>query len=240
MEIGIIGFGSFGQLIAKELKRDFDVFVWNRSDRSGEAKKLGVNYVPIEEAASKEIVILATSISSFEEILKKVRAHIKKGALVADVCSVKEYPVGLMRKILPADIEILGTHPLFGPDSFKFKENRKIVLCPVRIKNGKLEGIKNYLEKKGYKTIITTAEEHDAAIARTQALVHFIGRILERMDLKEKEIDVMTYRKLLEIMDVVKNDSWQLFLDIEKKNKYAEKVREEFVKNAIRLNEELK
>ena len=58
--------------------------------------------------------------------------------------------------------------------------------------------------------------------------------------MKEKEIDVMTYRKLLEIMDVVKNDSWQLFLDIEKKNKYAEKVREEFVKNAIRLNEELK
>lgn len=240
MEIGIIGFGSFGQLVADELKKDFKVYAWNRSDRSREAKRMGVGYVSIEEAASKDIVILSTSISSFEEILKKVKVHVKKGCLVADVCSVKEYSVGLMKKILPKDVEILGTHPLFGPDSFRFKENRKIVLCPVRIKNEKLEGIKSYLEKRGYKTIITTPKKHDIEIAKTQALVHFIGRALERMDLKENEIDVMTYRKLLEILRVVKNDGLDVFMGIEKNNRHAKKVREEFVKNTIKLNEELR
>lgn len=240
IKIGIIGFGSFGQLIAKELKRDFYVYVWNRGNREKEAKEIGIGYVSIEEAASKEIVILATAVYCLEEILHKIKPCLRKNSLVLDVCSVKEYPVKLMEKILPKNIDILGTHPLFGPESIKYKENRKIVICPVRIKKEGLIKVISYLKRKGYKVIITTPEKHDSEIAKTQALAHFIGRVLEKMDLKEQEIDVMNYRKLLEIMNVVKNDSWQLFLDIERKNRYAEKVRKEFVESAVKLSKELK
>jgi len=38
--IGIIGFGRFGKLTARYLAEDFDVFVFNRSDKSAEIKEM--------------------------------------------------------------------------------------------------------------------------------------------------------------------------------------------------------
>ena len=42
---------------------------------------------------------------------------LKENAVIVDVCSVKEYPVQWMRELLPANVSILATHPMFGPDS---------------------------------------------------------------------------------------------------------------------------
>ena len=239
MKIGIIGFGRFGQLIARLLKNDFDIYVANRSDKSRIARKLGVNYVSLEEAASKDIVIIATSISSLEDVLKKIKKCLKKNAVVIDVCSIKEKPAKLMKKILPKTVDIIGAHPLFGPDAFPILKRKKIVLCPIR--TDKLSKIKSYLKKKKkIEVIITTPEKHDREIAKSLCLVHFIGRALIDNKIDKLEIDTYSYNKLLEILNIVRNDSKQLFIDMNRMNKYSKKIRHDFIKSLQKIDKTLK
>ena len=92
--------------------------------------------------------------------LKQIAPLLKPGAIVADVCSVKVYPARWMQELLPPSVEILATHPMFGPDSAaKSVAGYKIVLCPERIAPERYRKIKRWLENKGVVTIETTPAE---------------------------------------------------------------------------------
>ena len=133
-EIGLIGFGRFGKLAAKYLSEDFKVHVFHKSKSSEKSKIKNIIFSALGDVCRKDIVIIAVPISEFENTLKEINKLLKKGALVIDVCSVKEYAASLMEKILPKSVQILATHPLFGPDSAaESLFGRKMVLCRVRI-----------------------------------------------------------------------------------------------------------
>ena len=105
-KIAIIGFGRFGKLTAELLKKDFKVFVTDKIDKEGEARKLGVKFVTLKEAASQNVVILAVPISDLKDVLLKIKPFLKKGTLVLDTCSLKEYPLNLMKKILRMQLNL--------------------------------------------------------------------------------------------------------------------------------------
>lgn len=227
-KISLIGLGRFGKLVAKILKEDFEVLVTDKVDKEKEAQELGVEWVSLKEAASQKIIILTVPISKLEDVLLKIKPFLKEETLIIDTCSVKEYPLHLMEKILPEKVEFIGTHPLFGPDSFHEKD-RKVVICQGR--SSKLEKVKKYLQRKGFKVIVTTPQEHDQKIAQTLALVHFLGRALLKMNLKQEEIKTLGYKKLLEILETVEHDTPQLFYDMHHYNPYAKEVREKFLES---------
>ncbi len=230
MEIGIIGFGRFGKLMAKYLAEDCKVYVSSRSDKSREIKS--VNAIPstFEQACSKDIVIPSVPISEFAMTLKKIKDFIKKDALVADVCSVKEYPATLMEKLLPKNVQILATHPMFGPDSAADSlKGKKLVLCKVRIKEELYKKIKDFAKRKKLVVVETTPEAHDREIAKSLILTHFIGRGLIDFGAAELDIDTQGYSKMMEVMSYVKNDTWQLFEDMNRYNKYSKKIRKDFL-----------
>jgi len=238
MEIGIIGFGQFGQFAAKHLKEHFKVFAADKSDKSNEAEKLGVGFVSLAEAASKDIVIMSVPINAFENILKQIKSHLKKGALLIDVCSVKVKPAKAMQELVSKDIEVIATHPLFGPQSGAHGiKGLKIVVCALR--TSRLEQIKSILEKAGLQVIIATPEEHDKQMAKTQTLAQFIGRALINMDIQQQNITTPSFGKLLELKDMLKEDSFELFRDIQKNNPFAEEVREEFCREIKKIESEL-
>lgn len=240
MEIGIIGFGRFGKLLTKYLSEDFKVYVSSRSDKNEEIKKNNGIPASIEGVCKKDIVIPCVPISQFEGTLNKIKSILKDGSLVIDVCSVKEYPVGVMKKILPEKIQILATHPIFGPDSAaESLKGRKIVLCKVRVSNEKYEKIKSYLKKKGLAIIESTPEKHDEEIAKSLLLTHFIGRALIDFGAAKMGIDTEGYKRLMSILETVKNDTWQLFEDVNRYNKYSKRIREDFIKSLKRINERL-
>jgi len=234
---GIIGFGRFGQLAAKYLKEDFQVYVYDKSDKTFDAMKLGVATASLKEACCKDVILLSMPISFLEDVLMEIKDYIRKDSLILDVCSVKEIPCNLMKKYLQEDIEIIGTHPLFGPDSAgRTLKDRKIVICPVRTNDKRLTCIKKYLEEKGLIVIEMSPEEHDRQIAYSLTLTHFIGRAMIDMDLKPQEIETLGYQRLLKILGTVKNDTWQLFEDMNKFNKYSQQVREEFMNSLGEIN----
>ena len=124
--VGIIGFGRFGQLTAKHLHPHFEVFVNSRTNREAEAKQLGVNFTTFDECAGQDIVIISVPISDFKTVLERVVPNLKDGALVMDVCSVKEEPVEIMEQLVPKNCDCMGTHPIFGPDSASSGLNERI------------------------------------------------------------------------------------------------------------------
>lgn len=239
MEIGVIGFGNFGKLMAKHLKTKAEVFVSNTSNKEKEAKELGVNFVSIKEAASKEIVILSMPMENLEEVLIAIKDNLQKDALVLDVCSLKMFSCELMEKILPKNVEIIGTHPLFGPQSTQNSiEGMKIVLIPVR--TSRLEKVKSFCESLGLKVFITTSEEHDKQMALSQALTHFIGQAMKNAGIKRVELSTKTFDKLIEVAEIIGNDTPALFNNIQTMNLFAKDAREKFLLELNKINSDLK
>lgn len=240
MQIGIIGFGQLGQFAAKHLKNHAEIFAADKFNKEKQAKQLGVSFVPIKQAASKDIVIVSVPINQFESTFKEIKDYFKKGALVLDVCSVKVRPAEIMERLAPKDVEIIAAHPLFGPQSGADGiKGLKIVLCPIRTKN--LEKLKRFLETKlKLNVIVATPEEHDESMAKTAILSHFIGRVLVNLNIKQQNITEPSFSKLLELKNMLKEDSIELFKDIQKNNPFAEDMRLKFMKKALCLFNELK
>ena len=131
LKIGVIGFGRFGQFIAKTFAKHGEVVVTSRSDYTAIANKMGATYVPLDNPRAflehdLDVVIMAVSIVSFESTVQKLvpslTEYVEKngrGPLLVDVLSVKEHAREIMLKYLPKECDILCTHPMFGPDSGK-------------------------------------------------------------------------------------------------------------------------
>jgi prephenate dehydrogenase len=85
--IGIIGFGRFGKLTARYLAEDFDVFVFNRTDKSVEIKKSGARKASLNTVCQQKIVILCVPISTLKEVLVEIGPLLNKDSVVVDVCS---------------------------------------------------------------------------------------------------------------------------------------------------------
>ena len=228
--IGIIGFGRFGKLASRYLAKDFDVLVHTRAGKTSEISQTGARAASIDTVCQQDVIIPCVPISIFKDFLKDIEPLIKPDALIADVCSVKEYPIRWMREILPDTVSILATHPMFGPDSASDSlQGCKICLCKVKIEERRYRQIRKYLASKGLVVIEATAREHDEQIATSLALTHLIGRTLSESGAAQLDIDTEGYKRLLHILEVVERDTWQLFTDMHHYNSYARKKRIEFM-----------
>lgn len=117
LKIGIVGFGKFGQFLAKTFVKNHDVYAVSRSDASAAAKSIGCEYFPLFEIGSfskldVDVIVFACSIISFEEILRQIPKELLKGKLIVDVLSVKVHAMKAMKQYLPQDSDILCTHPV--------------------------------------------------------------------------------------------------------------------------------
>lgn len=240
--LGIIGVGQFTKFFIPYLKPYFsEVFISSRNDKSDIAKRLGVKFVSKVEASKQDIVLLSMPISETESVLKEIGKSVRKNALVMDVCSVKIYPIKLMKKLLPKDTKIIGTHPLFGPQSGKHGiKDLEIVICPVRTDLVSLNQIISMFRRMGLKTILTIPQKHDRIMANTQALTHFFAKgVVSTIKSMEFEISTPSARKLFNIINDVKDDSPILFRDIETLNPYAKNMRKNLINNLNKLNNNL-
>jgi prephenate dehydrogenase len=235
MEIGIIGFGRFGRFAAKVLRNDFKVHVY---DQRKLPRQRNVEVVSFDEVALKPVVVLCVPISAIEAVCYRLRPFLSKGQLVLDTCSVKEKPLRSMTRILPRSVEVLGTHPLFGPDSARSGiRGFSIVLCQARCKRiGKVRG---YLRQLGLEVIRTTAAEHDREMARSQALFHFLARGVSALDLKIGKLSTPGPARLFNEFKEVQKDSIQLFQDLHRMNRHSQRLRRRLLQELIRIDNEL-
>jgi prephenate dehydrogenase len=239
--IGVIGFGRFGRLAIRYLARELRVSVHCREAGHAEAiDALGARPASLAEVCTRRIVLLCVPISSLPDILRQIAPLLQPGTLVADVCSVKLYPVQWMEEFLPPGVDILATHPLFGPDSAALSlAGHKMALYPVRIRPGLYRRIRQWLAQKELILLETTPDEHDRQIALSLGLTHFIGRGLERMAAPAVTLDTRAYRRLLQVESMATHDTFQLFEEMHLYNPHARSPREALIQALVQLNQEL-
>jgi prephenate dehydrogenase len=113
-------------------------------------------------------------------------------------------------------------------------------LCPLKISNDNLNKFKDILNKFEVKIIETSPADHDQQAAVSLALVHFIGRGLQEFGVAKQQITSLGYERLLKVNETVTNDSWQLFLDMQKYNPYTKEIRQKFIKSLKKVNKKIK
>ncbi len=226
----IAGQGSFGRLLAGILAPHARVLV---HDPAGvEGTPAGAEVVGPEASSRADIVIPAVNLQRLADALADLGPRLREGALVADVTSLKVEPVDLMRRLLPQRVQILGTHPLFGPRSVEERglRGQRVALCPVRIDDDTYASIRSLLgDGLGLTLVETTPEEHDRQMALVQALTHLVGHAAAELALDDLPLGTLAYQRLRELAANISMDSPELFDAIQTRNPYAGAVRARFV-----------
>lgn len=239
-KIGIIGFGAFGQLIARHLNPYFRLYAYDPAAELEQTALMdGVALISMEQVAACDIVILATPVATLESVVERIAPHLGSGALVLDVGSVKVGPADIMRRGLPAHVDIVATHPLFGPQSARHGiAGLKIAVCPVR--GTRYHRVAAFLKKHlSLDVIITTPEDHDRETAMVQGLTHLIARVLVQMEPLPTRMTTKSFDLLMQAVGMVRHDAPEVFQAIEHANPYAPQMRRRFFALADQVNEEL-
>jgi prephenate dehydrogenase len=239
--VGIIGFGAFGRLIATHLRRHFALSAYDPATAMrGWDEASGVTHADLALVAACDVVILATPVDRLAAALAAIRDHLKPGALVLDVCSVKVIPSGLMRELLPDSVEAIGTHPLFGPQSGRDGiAGLKMAVCPIRtppLRRSRARRLAAFVRKAlGLKVFITTPEDHDREAAMVQGLTHLIAKVLVQMEPLPTRMTTASFDRLMQAVDMVRYDAAEVFLAIERLNPYSADVRDRFFSLSAQL-----
>jgi len=233
MEIGVYGLGRFGGFWASRLAAFHTVFGWSRNERRPTPP--GVRRVSEKECLAAPVVVLCVAISAMEEVLERIAERLRPGTLVMDTCSVKVYPANLMLRLLPPEIEILATHPMFGPDSgVGGIAGLPMVFSPLRLDKDIARFWRTNFKAMGLRVIDMDPRRHDEEAAFSQGITHFIGRVLGELNLNPSMIGTSAYKELLEIVRQTCNDPWDLFVDLQRFNPHTAAMRSK-LRSAINL-----
>jgi prephenate dehydrogenase len=235
--LGIVGFGAFGRLMAQHLRPYFRLLAYDPlCPDHGTDPKTGAAFADVASVAGCEIVVLAMPVERIGPAIAAIRPHLRTGALVLDVCSVKVRPAEIMRRELPDHVDIVGTHPLFGPQSGRDGiAGLKIAVCPIRGERaGRVAAfLRGLLRLKVY---ATTPEDHDREAATVQGLTHLIAKVLVKMEPLPTRMTTASFEALMRGVDMVRYDAPEVFLAIERDNPYSSEVRRRFFRLAAELD----
>ncbi len=230
--VGIIGFGRFGKVLLNILQKGFSVSIY---DPKVENRSLNVNFQNLNLVLRHKTIFVSVPICNFESVIKNIAPRLKKGQTIIDVCSVKIYPINVMIKNLDKSIGVIGTHPMFGPDSFQSNKELKMMMNKTRDVDNQYSFWRQYFKDQGIQIFEMSAEDHDKKASQTQGVTHFLGRMLKELGIQKTTIDTQGFCDLLDLVDQTCNDSWELFKDLQLYNPYTK----EMIKNLKRATEEI-
>jgi len=211
-KVCIIGCGLIGSSLARAIKKNNlakKIVSSNRSevvntkvkelkivdDSSADTKKI---------ADGSDLIIIATPLSSYEDVILKIKDILNPGIILTDVGSVKENIINLVEKNIPDNISWIPSHPIAGTEesgpeagfSELFK-NRWCILTPSKKANEKdISLLKDFWEKIGSKVDIMEAKQHDYILSVTSHIPHLIAYNIVNTSLNiqdEKESSIVKY-----------------------------------------------
>lgn len=228
--VGIIGYGRFGQFFSKLLTDTHTILVADNNDLSTVAEANGHTFQTVEAVCKQaDAIFICVPINQIEATVKDLKAHIQPDTIIFDTCSVKVHPAAVLRNNLGMieGIDLVATHPMFGPDSVAKHglEGLALAIWPLLSQSQKYITWRKYFESMGIRIVEMTPEEHDRLAADTQGLTHYIGRILGEMHLRPTRIDTTGYEIMRSLTEQTNNDSWELFQDLQTYNPFTMEMR---------------
>ncbi len=238
--LGIIGIGAFGEFMLKYMTPHFDVCIYDAYKNLDDiATTYHLKKSGLEDVLKSHIIVLCVPVQELEKTMIGIIPFLRAGQMVIDLCSVKCKPVDIMKRLIPEGIDIISLHPLFGPQSGKNGiAGLNITICNVV--GQRTECVKEFLEQKlALNTFITTPENHDQEMAYVQGLTHMIAKVFVSMDVPDIHQQTKTYGHLNDMVELIRYDSDELFLAIQRDNPYVRQTTEKFFAAVKALEEKL-
>ncbi len=184
---------------------------------------------PVQAAQRADLVIISVPIGVTLEVIQEVSPVMKPGSCLMDLTSLKGEPMKAMLEHTRPEVEVVGTHPMFGP-TVESLLRQVVVLCPGRGTSW-LAWLRQFIESQGGLVKVTTPAYHDKMMSVIQVLRHFstivLGKCLETLevDLEESlEFTSPIYRLELAMIGRLFAQSPGLYADIEMQNPLSPRV----------------
>lgn len=174
MKIGVVGLGLIGGSIFKKLiAENFDVIGVSRSQKG---EKIFQDYEVLKD---REIIFVCSAMNKTLEILDELENYLNPKTIVTDVCSLKEFVCNKKRPY-----RFIPSHPMAGTEHQGFKhsfaelfDGAKWAITPY-LESGVPESFTKIIQKLGAMPVITTPQEHDAAVAMISHMPMVIAQAL--------------------------------------------------------------
>lgn len=203
--VGLIG-GSLA-LLCREKGIVSEVIGVGRSEKNLQdaiALKAIDSYTFKAEDAVKgaDIIVLAAPVRSIIRLAREIAPHLKAGAIVTDVGSVKG-PLTEIEDILPQGTYFVAGHPIAGKEKSgvtaafsQLFQNSKCILTPTaNTDRDAVNTVKSMWEAAGAKVLLMDPEAHDRIFAAVSHLPHVIAYALVNtlLDLENESDGIISY-----------------------------------------------
>jgi cyclohexadieny/prephenate dehydrogenase len=189
--LALIGLGLIGSSIARVAQRKGLVGKIVAADISDDVRKraaqLGLVDLMAKSAAAAvegaDLVILCTPVGVIGEVAQEIAPHLRQGAIVTDVGSVKGAVAAALAKHLPQGVHPVPAHPVAGteqsgPDAgfATLFCNRWCILTPPEGSDQKtVARLVEFWTAAGANVEIMSAVHHDLVLAITSHVPHLIA-----------------------------------------------------------------
>jgi cyclohexadieny/prephenate dehydrogenase len=202
--ISIIGCGLIGSSILKAVQKKKIVKQINVFDHSKEV----VGYLKKESICSNvfsdirecvknsDLIIIATPLSSYKEIILSIKAHLKKNTILTDTGSVKKEVIKIIHNINLKEVFWIPSHPIAGTEESgpragyaeMFEDRWCIISPPENCVEEPIKNLKEFWQSIGSKVKVMSADEHDKILSLTSHLPHAIAYNIVRtvIDVEDK------------------------------------------------------
>lgn len=247
MKVLIIGgTGEMGQWFTRFFRSNgYEVSVWGSSGKVEIAERMGVEFARDLDAAiaTSDIVIVTVPINITEKVISETAPKMKSGSLLMDFTSLKVGPTEAMKKYAPADVEILGTHPMFGP-SIPSLHGQIFILTPIDGRCDKwFPVIRSLFENNGAHIEVISPAEHDRFVSVVQGLTHFayitIGTTFNRLEFSVNESRRFmspVYDIMLDFVGRILGQNPYLYAYIQMENPEVLKVHDAFLQECSEMS----
>jgi cyclohexadieny/prephenate dehydrogenase len=189
--VALIGVGLIGSSLARVLRRDSPATRIVACARTAETldavRRLGladeVTDDPAVAVKGADLVVIATPLSAYAEIGRRIAPALRPGTIVTDVGSVKGVVIRDLAPLLPAGVHFVPGHPVAGTEhsgpEAGFADlflDRWCILTPPRgTAPEAVAKITALWEGAGMRVVTMEAEHHDRVMAVTSHLPHLIA-----------------------------------------------------------------
>ena len=189
--ISIIGCGLIGSSILKAIQKKNlakEVKVFDHSKEvTGYLKKNNICKNVSNDirqcVTNSDLIIIATPLSSYKEIILSIKENLKKNAILTDTGSVKKEVIKIIHNINLKDVFWIPSHPIAGTEESgpkagyaeMFEGRWCIISPPENCIDKPIKNLKEFWQSIGSKVKVMSAEEHDKILSLTSHLPHAIA-----------------------------------------------------------------
>jgi cyclohexadieny/prephenate dehydrogenase len=189
-KVALIGLGLIGSSLARVARRQNlgrEVVGFDRSeDVRNRARELAFCELAesAEEAvAGADLVILCVPVGAMTDAARDAAPHLKKGAILSDVGSVKSGVIAAVAPHVPGGVHFIPAHPVAGTEysgpeagfATLFLQRWCILTPPDGADESAVAKLTAFWEGTGSHVEIMTAAHHDLVLAITSHVPHLIA-----------------------------------------------------------------